>query len=357
MPSALESLTEYRRQAQKKLHPNVWRYLDEPGEHRNTGALASVQLMPRPLRSLSGGHTRLTLFGQTLDHPMLLAPVAYQKLFHPDGELASAMAAKAQGGQVVISSLASHYFKDIVACTMRGDGETDAAPAPWFQLYWQADRAQTLALLERALQALCSAVVLTVDAPVKVASLDLPSGVRAVNLAEPLPQASAAPPHNNTVFNGLMAQAPTWDDVAWLRKQTGLPLLIKGLLHADDAALAVDAGCDGIVVSNHGGRVLQAAPASIDCLAAVAVRVNSQIPVLFDSGVRSGQDVFAALANGATAVLLGRPYIWALAANGAMGVAHAIRMLRDELEMTMALTGCAHLSDIGHHCLFEPQRA
>lgn len=347
MAPTAASLAEYRIQAQKKLHPDVWRYLDEPGDHANTHALAHIKLMPRPLRKLSNGHTRLRLFGQTLVHPILLAPVAYQKLLHPDGELASAMAARAQGGQMVISSLASHLFKDIVACNRSDAAAMDTAVAPWFQLYWQADRTQTLALLELALQAGCSAVVLTVDAPVKVASLDLPGGVSAVNLP-PLP-ALAKP--DNTVFGGLMAQAPTWDDVAWLRKQTHLPLLVKGLLHPDDAALAVDTGCDGMVVSNHGGRTLQAAPASIDCLQAVVRRVNGQVPVLFDSGLRSGQDVFAALACGATAVLLGRPYLWALAAAGPLGVAHVIRLMRDELEMTMALTGCAHLSDIGPHCM------
>jgi 4-hydroxymandelate oxidase len=349
MTSTADSLAEYRLQAQQKLHPDVWRYLDDPGDHANTHALANIKLMPRPLRKLSGGHTHLTLFGQTFDHPILLAPVAYQKLFHPDGELASAMAAKAQGGQMLISSLASQLFSDIVACTKPDDAVPDTVPAPWFQLYWQTDRTQSLALLERASLAGCSAVVLTVDAPVKVASLDLPGGVHAVNL---LPTRITAKP-DNTVFGGLMARAPTWDDVAWLRRQTPLPLLLKGLLHQDDAVLAVDAGCDGVVVSNHGGRTLQAAPASIDCLATIVRRINGQVPVLFDSGIRSGQDVFAALAYGATAVLLGRPYVWALAAAGPMGVAHVIRLMRDELEMTMALTGCARLNDIGEHCLAQ----
>ncbi len=344
-----QNLTAYCHQAQHKLHPDIWRYLQDPGDHPNSYALARTKLMPRPLRNLSGGHTGLTLFGQKLDHPILLAPVAYQKLFHPDGELASAMAATAQGGQLVISSLASYLFTDIVRCTQEEDSHADVTPAPWFQLYWQNDRDNTLALLERATQAGCSAVVLTVDAPVKVATLDLPSGIRAVNLLQPN---SVARP-GSSVFNGLMAQAPTWGDVAWLRRQTRLPLLVKGLLHPDDAQLSMDAGCDGMVVSNHGGRTLLAAPASIECLASVVARVQGQVPVLFDSGIRGGQDVFSAIACGATAVLLGRPYIWALATNGTWGVAHVIRLMRDELELTMALTGCSHLSDIGQHCLFK----
>ena len=303
--------------------------------------------MPRPLRHLSGGHTRLTLFGQKMDHPILLAPVAYQKLFHPDGEQASALAASAQDGQLVISSLASDFFSSIVACTRPDHTTPEKLSTPWFQLYWQAGRDKTLELLDRALLAGCSAVVLTVDAPIKLTSLELPKGIHAVNL----PQAGTGIARDNGVFSGLMAQAPTWEEVAWLRRQTHLPLLVKGLLHPDDAQLALDAGCDGVVVSNHGGRTLAAAPASIDCLASVVRRVNGQVPVLFDSGIRSGQDVFTALACGAAAVLLGRPYIWALAANGPLGVAHVIRLIRDQLEMTMALTGCAELSDIGRHCL------
>ena len=345
--SIADSLAQYRNQAKENLPPEIWRYLDDPGEHHNTHALGSVRLMPRPLRNLSGGHTRLTLFGQALDHPILLAPVAYQKLFHPDGERASALAASAQGGPMVISSLASHRFSDIVACTRADEGLTNSSPTPWFQLYWQAGRGPTLELLNRAVIAGCSAVVLTVDAPVKVASLELPPGIEAINLLHASPSAIT----NGTVFSALMAQAPTWDDVAWLRKQTPLPLLLKGLLHPDDAQQALDVGCDGVVVSNHGGRTLASAPASIDCLESVVRQVNGQVPVLFDSGLRSGQDVFTALAFGASAVLLGRPYIWALAANGPLGVAHVIRLLRDELELTMALTGCADLKGIGRHCL------
>ncbi len=343
----LQNLDAYRLQAQKSLPNEVWRYLDDPGENRNTQALKRVALMPRPLRIFRSLSTQLTLFGQSFDHPIILAPVAYQKLFHPDGELASAMAASAQRAQVVISSLASCLIEDIVACFHQEVAAVNAAPAPWFQLYWQAGKDATLQLLQRAESAGCSAVVLTVDAPAKVASLQLPAGIHAVNLAPALQEAS---PGGFGIRN-LMVQAPTWDDVAWLRRQTKLPLIVKGMLHPDDAAQAVDLGCDGVVVSNHGSRTLPAAPASIDCLPAVVQRVNGQVPVLFDSGVRTGQDVFAALAQGASAVLVGRPYIWALAADGAMGVAHLIRLMRDELEIIMALTGCAGLKDIGTACL------
>lgn len=343
---ATGNVRSYLPLAEARLTAPIRHYLQDGDDGDNERALAAVRLLPRPLRDVRGGHTRLTLCGQSLEHPILLAPVAYQRLFHAEGESASAMAAAAQGGQWLISSLASQSF-----ATIADAGKSAHGYGPWFQLYWQGDRPRTLCLLQHAVAAGCSAVVLTVDAPIKVATLPLPDGISAVNL-EP----SVAPPPvagGSAVFDGWMAQAPTWDDLAWLRLQTELPLLIKGILHPDDAGRALDAGCNGIVVSNHGGRVIHGTPAGIDALPHIAQRVAGRVPVLFDSGIRHGRDVFVALAHGATAVLIGRPYIWGLAANGAMGVAHVIRLLRDELEMTMALTGCAHLADINRSCLFD----
>lgn len=338
--SGIENINDYRPIAEKRLTRQVQCYLQDGDRSDDQNAFSAIRLMPRPLCNVRGGHTRFSLFGQSLEHPVLLAPVAYQKLFHPDGETASAMAAAAQGGQYVVSSLASQPFKPLFQA-----GKSTTGHCPWFQLYWQGDRPRTLRLLQTATEAGCSAVVFTVDAPVKRATLVLPDGVAAVNLEASLSMPSIGPGHS-TVFDGWMAQAPTWDDLDWLRSATQLPLLIKGILHADDAERAMIVGCDGIVVSNHGGRVLPAAPASLDALPQVVQRIEGRIPVLLDSGIRNGGDVFVALACGATAVLVGRPYIWGLAANGAMGVAHVIRMLRDELEMTMALTGCSVLSDI-----------
>lgn len=341
MPASVDdALAHYQERAQALLPPEVWHYLRDGDTGANASALADYRLTPRPLRDVRGGHTRLNLFGQELQHPILLAPVAYQRLFHPDGEVASAMAAQAQGGQMLISSLASQPFSAVAAAANpQGDNP------PWFQLYWQGDRERSLRLLLRAQAAGCSTVVFTVDAPVKRAILALPADVAAVNL-EP---GEAPAGDGSRVFDGWMHQAPTWDDVAWLREQTQAPLLLKGLLHPDDAESAVAAGCDGIVVSNHGERVLAGSAISLQALDAVVRQVRGRVPVLFDSGVRSGRDVFVALAHGASAVLLGRPAIWGLAANGALGVAHVLRLLRDDLEMTMALTGCRHLTDIGTH--------
>lgn len=341
MDRCAPAIAAYRELAAAQLAPEVWDYLADGATAAAAGLAGAGPLVPRPLRDLRGGHTRLELFGRAMDHPILLAPVAYQRLFHPDGEVASAMAASAQGATFVISSLASQALEEIAAAA-RADG----GPAPWFQLYWQGDRERTRRLLARALAAQCAAIVFTIDAPIRVASLVLSGSVRAVNL-----EGGAPPrPAQDSVFEGWMAQAPTWDDLAWLRGQTapaGVPLLVKGILHPADALRAVAAGCDGVIVSSHGGRVLPGGLTSGAALAPIVAAVAGRVPVLFDSGVRSGGDVFTALAQGATAVLLGRPYAWGLAAAGALGVARVLRILRDELELTMALTGCARLAEIG----------
>lgn len=340
-PGDVASALHYRPYAEARLAPAIWQYLEEgSGDGRtltaNLDALARIPLMPRPLATVRGGHTRLSLFDETLEHPLLLAPVAYQRLFHPEGECGSAAAASALGGQFIASSLASQPLEDIIA----------AAGRPlWFQLYWQGNRARTLKLLQRAEAAGYSAVVFTVDAPVKQAGMVLPGGISAVNLDAPA-AIPALGPGQSAVFDGWMAQAPDRDDLAWLRDQTRLPLLVKGVLHPDDALHAVALGCDGLVVSNHGGRVLDGVVPAIDALPRIVETLGGKVPVLFDSGIRSGRDAYKALMLGAAAVLVGRPYVWGLSTVGALGVAHVLRLLRDELEMTMALCGARTLEAI-----------
>jgi 4-hydroxymandelate oxidase len=298
-------------------------------------ALDARPLQPRPLSDVRGGHTRVELFGETLGHPLLLAPIAYQRLQHPDGECASAMAAAAQDGQMIVSTLASQPLEQIAGA---------AEKSLWFQLYWQGDRERTARLLDRALATGYRCVVFTVDAPIKLAASPLPGGVRAVNIEPPIGR--RLQPGQSEVFDGWMADAPGWDDLAWLRERTPVPLLLKGVLHAADAVRAVDLGCDGVIVSNHGGRVLDCAPGALSCLPEVISAIGDRVPVLFDSGIDSGADVLRALSLGARAVLVGRPYLWGLAVGGALGVAHVIRLLRDELEMSMALCGCATLAGV-----------
>lgn len=347
LPVAIGTARDYAVLAAKRLDPVAWQYLQEGSGQgltlsANRRAFESQPLMPRPLRDVRGGHTRVHLFGQALAHPIMLAPIAYQRLFHPEGERASAMAAAAQGGAFWVSSLASQTLESIAMASRETDG--DGTDMTWFQLYWQGERARTLRLARRAESAGYAVMMLTVDAPVKLATLRLPDAVQAVNLERPMTVDPT--PQGSRVFDGWMSQAPTWDDVAWLRDQIGVPLILKGILHPDDAKRAIDIGCDGIVVSNHGGRVLDGAPSSLEVLPSVVAQVAGRVPVLLDSGIRDGREVFKALQAGASAVLLGRPYIWGLASAGALGVAHVIRLMRDELELTMALCGCRTLPDI-----------
>lgn len=333
MQPACDSIAAYAAQAQATLPPEIWHYL-EAGHgagytlRANAAALDALPLMPRPLADVRGGHTRIELFGRSYAHPLMLAPIAYQRLFHAQGEVGTAMAAQAQQAVMMVSSLASQPLAEIAATGV------DA----WFQLYWQSGRDATLRLLRKAEDAGVQAIVFTVDAPVKQATLNLPPGLRAVNL-EPEPPLPAIAQGQSAVFDQWMRVAPCWEDLAWLRQQTRLPLLVKGLLHVDDAQRALDLGCDGLVVSNHGGRVIDGTPPALQVLRQFRARFGKATVLLFDSGIRSGADAYKAIACGAQAVLVGRPCIWGLAAAGPMGVAHVIRLLRDELEMTMALMG------------------
>lgn len=343
----LSLLQHYAQQAQAKLPAEIWHYLHADADggkqsQANVEGWLSHTLYPRPLARLHQPNTRCTLFGERWEHPVMLAPVAYQKLFHADGEVGTAVACNAQQGQMLVSSLASQTLEEIIA---------QAGQPLWFQLYWQGDRPRTLALLKRAISAGYSAVVFTVDAPVKQAVMDLPPGIAAVNLPQPLAPKPVAPGHSQ-VFDGWMSQAPDWEDVAWLRDQTVLPFLLKGLMHVEDARQAAGLGCDGIVVSNHGGRVLASTPTVAAVLPAMVEAVGGQCKLIVDSGLRSGSDILKALALGADAVCIGRPFVWGLAAEGAMGVAKVIRTLRDELEMTMALTGVANLKAVRKVTLF-----
>lgn len=358
-PDPAVNLRDFEALARARLDDAAWAYLaggaaDETTLADNAAAWQRLRLHPRVLRPLAGGHTRATLLGRTLAHPILLAPVACQRLFHPDGEHASALAAAMQGAGYVLSAQASTPLEDVAARVLP---EPTRGPL-WFQLYRQHDRGFTLELARRAEAAGFEALVLTVDAPShgardreRRAGFALPAGM-AVNLAGlPPPPARPLQPGQSALFDDLLHHAATWDDVAWLQARTRLPLLLKGVLHADDARQAAALGVAGLVVSNHGGRTLDTAPATADALPRIAEALAAQPgggpALLVDGGIRRGTDVLKALALGAQAVLVGRPAVQALAAAGAPGVALAIRLLRDELEIAMALTGCATLADIG----------
>lgn len=357
IPADIVSVADYEHRAIGHMEAAAWAYLqggaaDERTLQDNLGAWADCTLQPRVLADVRGGHTRCTLFGETLAHPIILAPVASQRLFHPEGELATTLAASVMHGAAVISTQASHSLEEIA-----NHNQSLGQGLLWFQLYWQGNRDTTLALLKRAEVAGYRALVLTVDAPVsgvrnreQRAGFSLPAEM--ANLNVPPVQLPAMSEGKSMVFDGLMTIAPTWDDVAWLVQQTPLPIVLKGILHPEDAKQAVGIGAAGIVVSNHGGRVLDTVPVTFHVLSEVADAVNGAVPVLVDGGIRRGTDIIKARAMGAAAVMIGRPYIHALSVAGALGVAHLIRLLREELEIAMALAGCKTLDAIHRDLLY-----
>jgi len=356
IPPTVAAVADYEPLARERMSAPAWAWLqggaaDEITLRENRAAFERLRLAPRVLAELAGGHTRLTLLGQALDHPLLVAPMASHGLAHPDGELATVLAAAAMRTPVVVSTQAGTPLETLAQAA--GDA---APPVPlWFQLYLQPDRGFTRALVQRAEAAGYRALVLTVDAPVsgarnteQRAGFVPPPGLGAVNLqgAKPLPPHTARPGQPPLFGSPLLDAAPTWRDIAWLREQTALPIVLKGVLAPADAVRAADEGLAGVIVSNHGGRVLDTVPATLDALPAIAQAVQGRLPLLLDGGVRRGTDVFKALALGASAVLVGRPVLHGLAAAGAPGVAHVLHLLRTELEMAMALCGCRTLADI-----------
>lgn len=325
-------------QALERLDPGHAAYLlggagDEITLRANLQAWQDLRLWPRTLRSLAGSHTRIELLGRTWPTPLLVAPMAHQMLAHPHGEQGTAMAAASQGVGLVLGCQASQRLESVARAV-----QADALRGPlWFQLYLQPRPDDTLALVRRAESAGFEALVLTIDAPVQGVrdrelrtGFSLPPHLSAVNLA-PAPAES---------LDSLLARAPTGDDIAWLRRQTRLPLLLKGVLHPADATAAVAMGIDGLIVSNHGGRTLDTAVATAHALPAVVKAVAGAVPVMVDGGIRRGTDVIKALALGASAVLVGRPVLAGLAEEGAMGVARVLRRLLDECVAAQALCGC-----------------
>lgn len=349
----LVCLEDYEQQAQRQLTPATWAYFsgaaaDGISRKRNQQAWQDLTLLPRVLQPLHDGHTRIELLGRRRAHPILLAPVAHQRLAHPDGELASAWAASALEAGMVLSMQSNTSMEEVA----QAYGPAPHPAGLWFQLYLQNDRAHTQALVQRAEQSGYEALVVTVDAPVsgvrdqeRRAGWRLPPGIQAVHLLRDAAQRLAPSRQSGQTWcQDLLQHAPTWDDVAWLQSQTRLPILLKGILHPADARQAARLGVAGVIVSNHGGRVLDTSPASAAMLPRIGEAVQGDLEILVDGGIRRGTDVLKAMALGARAVLIGRPYVFGLSCAGAHGVAHVLRLLRDELEMAMALCGCRDLS-------------
>lgn len=357
IPPDLVCLADYERLAADFIDPATYAYIaggsgDEISLRDNRQALDEITVHHRVLCDCRRGSTALTLLGQQFRHPILLAPVAFQALVHPEGELATAQAADALEAGLIASTLSSFSLEAIAGAT---------GGPKWFQLYFQPRREDTRQLQERARAAGYSAIVATLDSPVQSvsrrsqrAAFTLPPQVRAVNLQQQAPPPQVAlSADQSIVFQGMMSEAPTWADLAWLLEHTDLPVLAKGVSHPDDARRLREAGIAGIVVSNHGGRALDCVPAGIRLLPAIRQAVGEHFPLLVDGGIRSGYDVFKALAAGADAVAIGRPQMYALAVAGARGVAHTLKILRDELEVCMSLAGCPDIASIDRQAICE----
>lgn len=357
IPSGIVQASDYEAEAQRFIEPATLAYIaggsgQEKTLQKNLAAFDQVELLPRVFADFSQGTTQTTLLGQTLRHPIMLAPVAAQKLVHPLGEVATAQAAEALEAGMIASTLSSVTLEDIASNTQS---------TKWFQLYYQSRREDTLQLVRRAEQAGYQAIVVTLDTAIQSISkraqqlaFQLPQDAQPINLAQQQPpEKIALAPHQSVIFQGMMQEAPSLADIEWLKVQTTLPVLVKGVAHAQDIAELTALGIDGLIVSNHGGRALDGTPAALNMLPIIRAQVGADFPLLFDSGVRSGSDVFKAIALGADVVCIGRLQMYALAVSGAKGVAHLLKLLRDELEVCMALTGCPTIADINQNSLFQ----
>ena len=339
---------DYEQLAEEALDEGAFGYFaggagDEHAVRGNLAAFDNWRLRPRVLVDVRDVSTETTVLGAQLSMPIITAPVAYLRMVHPDGEVAVARAAHEAGTIVCLSSFATASPSELA----------EAAPdvGRWFQLYWHPDRGVTKEMLAGAREAGFSAVVVTVDLPVLGRrERDLRTGF------------SISPEYKLAVYPSAMADmgvitpasaalmidpSLTWRDLEWLHEAAGLPVIAKGILTAEDAVLAIDHGCIAVVVSNHGGRQLDRSVAPLDALPEVVDAVGDRAEILMDGGIRRGTDVAIALALGARAVLVGRPFVWGLAARGAEGVQHVLELLRDELKLALALLGCPSPDAVG----------
>ncbi len=356
----------------------------------NRAAFDRRRIVPRVLRDVSTRDTTVELFGRRLPSPFLLAPIGVLELAHRAADVAVAKAAAAEGVPMVFSNQASRPMEECAAAMGN-------APR-WFQLYWSTSDELVTSFVGRAESCGCEAIVVTLDTTMlgwRCRDLDLAylpfalgKGIAQYTsdpvfqeLLKPAPIERSGPPTPTAVRSLIQATRAypgrfasnlrsglplaavrefltiysrpslTWDELAWLRGLTRLPILLKGILHPDDARLAVDHRVDGVVVSNHGGRQVDGAISSLDALPGVAQAVAGRIPIVFDSGVRGGADAFKALALGATAVLIGRPYVYGLALGGEAGVREVIRNFVADFDLTLGLAGCSSISEVGPECL------
>jgi isopentenyl diphosphate isomerase/L-lactate dehydrogenase-like FMN-dependent dehydrogenase len=363
-PAIPVSVAELEQRAVEAMEPRARAYVcagagSEETMRANREAFRRWRIVPRMLRDVSERSLQVELLGATIPAPVLMAPIGVQKILHSDGELASARAAAGLGLPFITSTAAAYSLEEVAEAS--GDGPR------WYQLYWPNDDELAASMIGRAERAGYTAIVVTVDTfipgwkprDLQQAWLPFLEGVGNANYFQdpvfrralekaPEDDVGAAVGH----FLSVQANpALTWERLEWLREQTELPILVKGILHPDDAREALAREVDGIVVSNHGGRQVDGAIASLEALPAIADAVGGRIAVLLDSGIRGGSDVVKALALGADAVLLGRPYLWGLTLGGQAGVEAVLKMQLAELDLTLALTGHTAVGQLGPEAL------
>jgi len=353
------SAGELEARARERLSAEAFGYVaggagSEQTMRNNLRAFERWEIVPRMLRDVSERDLSTTVLGTSMPAPVLLAPIGVQSIVHPDAELAVARAAAAHGLAAILSTAASHSIEQVAEAT--GDGPR------WYQLYWPSDRELAASFVARAGDAGYEAIVVTLDTwllgwrPRDLGNAYLPflkgEGV-ATYFSDPVfraalertPEEDPGPAIGHWAYQFSNPRV-TWADLEWLREQTALPIVLKGILHPEDATRALQAGVDGLIVSNHGGRQVDGSIGALDALAGVREAVGADFPVLFDSGIRTGADVFKALALGADAVCLGRPYAWGLALDGQAGVEHVLRCLLAELDLTLALSGHTEIAQM-----------
>ncbi|WP_067814398.1 lactate 2-monooxygenase [Actinomadura kijaniata] len=365
LPGLPTDLTRLEALAEGRLSAQAFGYVagaagSEATARANREAFDRWRIVPRMLRDVAERDLSVEVLGTPMPAPVLLAPIGVQSILHPDGELATARAAAGTGLPVILSTASSYAMEEVAAAG--GDGPR------WYQLYWPKDRDLAVSLLDRARAAGYTALVVTLDTftlawrprDLDQAYLPFLRGIGVANyFSDPVFQKAVGGPVTDENRSAALLHwaanfgdpSLTWADLAFLREHWDGPIALKGIQHPDDARRAVDAGMDGVIVSNHGGRQVDGAVASLDALPAVADAVGNRIAVLFDSGVRTGADAAKALALGARAVLVGRPYAYGLALGGEAGVRHVLRCLQAELELTMALAGLTRPAELDLDCL------
>jgi 4-hydroxymandelate oxidase len=346
-PHAL-SLRDLEAEAKRRLDPVVYDYFaggadDEITARANEVAFSRIKLVPRVLRGTGKRDLAIDLLGRRISMPVIVAPTAFHRLAHEEGESATARAAR-DAGTIMVVSMASTMAIERLAAESSGN--------LWFQIYVQPDLAFTEAIVRRAEAAGCTALVVTVDSPVfgrrerelRNGFADLPSGMYCENLRE-------AGEGLGSVRSIVFSPELSWRHIEWLRKTSKLKIILKGIMHPEDARIAVQCGADAVFVSNHGGRQLDTVAPTIELLPAIADAVGGDLSVLIDGGIRRGTDIVKAIALGASAVAVGRPVLWGLAVAGVDGVAQVLEMLRSEFDRALALCGCVMSRDVSRDLL------